>query len=304
MGMQAYKGVIPPVPHASRARVPEHHRTIIFVVGGEEFQMSKPFVGLHSPLWKRRFEEEPTLDRAELDGDANSFRAFASFMQGVEGHEGEVNEGNVLNLLYWAKELDVGYVPALCEEFLLLRPPSHLQPMQLLDLASRHNMPLLYTRALETLANAMTAAEIPDGDDLSKDDHACATTAIREDVLRAHISMGVMRNDAEGRRRQRFGEYGELDEAKQRARLLWKSRPRFVPPPADAPEHDWRKLQTCWPHHSLRGDDWVVVPAETQPTMPLRSRGVAAKSASLNSALKIRSGSSRYRRKQVDSSNA
>merc|ERR1711908_3504 len=89
-----------------------------------------------------------------------------------------------------------------------------------------------------------------------------------------HISMGLMRNDGEMRRRHRFADQTVLDEPKQRARLLWKNRKRFVAPPADAPEHDWRALQTVWPRHSLRSDDWTVVPCEAQPTRPMKARGV------------------------------
>merc|ERR1712066_1176660 len=98
---------------------------------------------------------------------------------------------------------------------------------------------------------------------------------IRDDILRSHMSMNLMVSDGEMQRRHRFADHTRLAPEHQRARLLWKSRKRFVPPPAESLEHDWRALQTVWPHHSLRGEDWCVVPAETQPTMPLRSRNVA-----------------------------
>merc|ERR1712176_1265653 len=99
---------------------------------------------------------------------------------------------------------------------------------------------------------------------------AFASGEIRDDVLRSHIAMGLLVSDGEMGRRHRFADHTVLNTEHQRARLLWKSRKRFVPPPPEPPDHDWRALQTVWPHHSLRGDDWCVVPAESQPTMPLR----------------------------------
>merc|ERR1719191_731301 len=69
---------------------------------------------------------------------------------------------------------------------------------------------------------------------------------IRDDVVRAHLSMNVMRTDAEARRCQRFADYGPLEDEKSRVRLLWKSRPRFVKPPEAAPEMSWRSTQTVW----------------------------------------------------------
>ncbi|CAE8703322.1 unnamed protein product, partial [Polarella glacialis] len=98
---------------------------------------------------------------------------------------------------------------------------------------------------------------------------------LRNDVLKAHLSMGLMCNDGEMRNRHRFSDQTQLREPHQRARLLWKSRGRFMPPPSEVQEVDWRSLQTVWPHHSLRGEDWTVVPHETQPTMPTRA-GAAA----------------------------
>lgn len=246
-----------------------------FVVGGEDFELQKPFVALHSPNWKRRLDAEPQLERVELEGDADSFGAFVAFLKG-----GEVTADNVVHLLSWAKEFDVGYVPARCEEFLLLRPPEKFRPAQLLELAARYDMPLLYTRATEALAHGMIEVDVPEAEthELAALAPAFATKAIREDVLRAHVSVGLLRGDTEARRRQRFADYAALAEPHGRARLLWKSRQRFVPPPPEQPPHDWRSLQTVWPHHSLRGADWTVVPTETQPTIPLRDRGIASRS--------------------------
>jgi hypothetical protein len=248
---------------------------VTFFVGGEEFEVSKPFLMLHSPVLKRSFEQDPKLARIELPGEARSFRAFVKFVQGAEGADGEVTADNMADLLHWAKELNVSYIPALCEEFLLLRPPADMQTSQLLEVAARHDMAFVYTRAVEALANGMTHLEVPENQSPSLQP-VFAAPDIREDVLRAHISMGLMRNDAESRRTQRFADYGGLDDKKQRARVVWKSRQRFAPKPAEQREHNWKSLQICWPHHSFRGDDWTAVPAESQPTMPMRNRTVAA----------------------------
>merc|ERR1712118_414670 len=86
-----------------------------------------------------------------------------------------------------------------------------------------------------------------------------------------------MRNDGEMHRRYRYADHASLNEPEQRARLLWKTRKRFVPPLAESREHDWKSPQTVWPHHSLRSDDWTVVPSEAQPTMGARTFGLSAK---------------------------
>merc|ERR1712023_568986 len=89
--------------------------------------------------------------------------------------------------------------------------------------------------------------------------------------------MGLMRGDGEMHRRYRFADHTCLDESQQRSRLLWKTRKRYVPPLAEAPEHDWKAPQTVWPHHSLRSDDWTAVPSEAQPTYGARTFGISAK---------------------------
>ena len=114
-------------------------------------------------------------------------------------------------------------------------------------------------------------------------DHECqrevlppifAEKSVRDDILKAHISMNMCRGDVEQRMRHRFSDHTALSGSKQRARVHWKSRRKLVPP--EEPDLDWRKTETVWPHHSLRGEDWSVVPAETQPTMPHRFTDLAA----------------------------
>mmetsp|Transcript_122414 Transcript_122414/g.346050 ORF Transcript_122414/g.346050 Transcript_122414/m.346050 type:complete len:347 (-) Transcript_122414:185-1225(-) len=268
------------VPRSTESRAASHQRTITVVVGGEEFELPKPFLALHSPILRRHFKEEPTLERLELTGDADSFRAFVRFLQGAPGPDGEVTADNLHHLLHWAAELHVEYVKAMCEEMLFLRPPTHLQHAELLDLAARHDMPLLYKRATESLAHGALAAEVSGATDAELPE-VLLTKDIREDVVNAHISMGTVRNDIEGCRMQRFADLTRLEDRSQRARLTWKSHRRAAPPPKEAPPHNWRSLQSVWPHHSLRGDDWVVVPMESQPTMPLRSHGIAAASGAV-----------------------
>merc|ERR1719443_2489123 len=113
-------------------------------------------------------------------------------------------------------------------------------------------MPLLYSKATEVVAQGMHWVNVPASADRSLLPDLFNIGGIREDLVNANISMGLMQGDGEMRRRHRFADQSALDAPSQRARLLWKT------------------LQTVWPHHSLRGDDWNVVPCETQPTMPMR----------------------------------
>jgi hypothetical protein len=247
-------------------------RTFTFIVDGQEFDIPKPFLTIHSIVWAARLEEDPTLFQAEVSGEAVTFRMFAEYLQAIDGPNSEVTASNVLPLLHWGKEFGVDYISATCEEFLLSRPPRGLEPSELLEIAARHNMPLLYSKMTEVVAQGMPWVEVPLSTDLAPLPDVFGVGEIRKDLVNAHISMGLMRNDGEMRRRHRFADQTVLDEPKQRARLLWKNRKRFVAPPGDAPEHDWRALQTVWPHHSLRSDDWTVVPCEAQPTKPIRAR--------------------------------
>eukprot|EP00434_Breviolum_minutum_P045772 symbB.v1.2.041105.t1/scaffold7828.1/size9131/2 len=66
--------------------------------------------------------------------------------------------------------------------------------------------------------------------------------------------------------RHRGADQMMLPDAHERARIMWKTRPRFQKPPAAEPDHDWRSLHLVWPHPSLRGEDWMAVAHETQPT--------------------------------------
>lgn len=250
-------------------------RTFTFIVDGQEFDVPKPFLRIHSPLWAERLDADPNLTQGELPGEAGTFRMFFEFLLGVEGPNSEVTATNVLPLLHWGKELGVDYISACCEHFLLSRQAAGIKPTELLEIAARHKMPFLYSRATEVVAQGMHWIEVPEPNDPSPLPDAFALGGVREDLVSAHISMGLMRNDGEMSRRNRFADQTVLDEPKQRARLLWKTRRRFVPPPGEPPEHGWKTVQTVWPHHSLRSDDWTVVPCETQPTVPMRARGIA-----------------------------
>lgn len=256
-------------------RAPSRRHMFTFIVGGQEFSIQKPFLTMHSPVWAARCREDPSMNCAELPGEADSFGMFINFMQGLDG-SADVTARNVLPLLHWGKEFGIDYIAAQCEEVLLTRPPEGIEPTEMLEIAARHNMPLLYSRATEVVAQGMHWVEVPDarsGDPLGD---AFNVGGIREDLVSAHISMGLMRNDGQMRRKHREYEANLLGESEQRSRLLWKTRKRFVAPPTESADLDWKSLQVCWPHHSLRGDDWTVVAHEAQPTMPLRARGVQA----------------------------
>jgi len=262
-----------------------------FIVGGETFELPGPFLAIHSPEWARRFAEDSELKSAELPGEAASFRAFVQFMRGESGDAGEVTAHNVLDLLHWGQQLGVDYVSSQCESFLLTSKiaPAGLEHANLIEAAARYDMPLVYARATESIAQGTHHIEVPESNSGIPVNAAFLSRDIREDVLKAHVSMGLMRSDAEMRRRHRFADHTALPETEQRARLLWKSRRRFVPPPEHPPDHDWRALQTVWPHHSLRGEDWTAVPYETQPTMPLRNPGA------IGGALQTKGTLSRFR---------
>eukprot|EP00929_Paragymnodinium_shiwhaense_P051367 TRINITY_DN25865_c0_g1_i6.p1 TRINITY_DN25865_c0_g1~~TRINITY_DN25865_c0_g1_i6.p1 ORF type:complete len:300 (-),score=35.22 TRINITY_DN25865_c0_g1_i6:65-964(-) len=259
---------------------PRRNPVLSVTVAGEEFSFQKPFIMMHAEKIKQMLLQDPALDILDLPGSSASFGRFAAFLQGSDGPAGEVTSENVLDLLHWARELDVRHIPALCEEFLLLRPPPEFPATQLLELASSYGMPLVYARYMETAAQQMPAIAVPEVNEAATYAPAFGAKEIRDEMVRTHISMGLMRNDGEGRCHLRFADYTGLPDERQRSRLYWKSRPRFVPAPKPQPVPDWRSLQLCWPHHSLRGEDWSVVPAETQPAMPMRRRPVHAGAAS------------------------
>lgn len=249
---------------------------ITFVVGGEYFMLPRPFVQLHSPVWAARLRADPFMEEAEITGDPVAFRLFVEFLVGSEGAAGDVNADNVLALLHWAHQFEIEYITAMCEDFLVSKPPPSFEREELLDLATAYNMPLLYTRAKEVLAQGMHSVVVPEDEPGRTLPRVFRSEEIRRDLVGAHVSMNLVRGDGEARRRYRFADHTTLHEPEQRSRLLWKNRHRFLKPPEKPRDHDWRCLQVVWPHHSLRGDDWSVVPAETQPSMPLRVAGVVA----------------------------
>lgn len=247
-------------PRGARTR---DQQEVIFTVGGEEFRLTRTMLRIHSPMWAQRLEGVPSV---ELAGSADSFRVFVEYLNGSS----DVGRENFEHLLHWAGQFQAEHIARLCESFLLRADCK--TDLELLEIAAKHNMPLLYRQASETVAQDLQYHQLDGLDGLPP---TMASKEIREDLIRAHISMGVMRGECEMRRRHRFADHTSMSGPKQRARLLWKNRHLFqAPAPVEKP--DWRSLQTVWPHHSLRGDDWTVVPAETQPTMPMRDRGAAA----------------------------
>jgi len=176
---------------------------------------------------------------------------------------------NYLLLLRWGEEFGVDYIRGMCEAFLLDprgRDAVDLSPEEVLELAARFNMTKLYEKAVEVTGQGMQYIEVPE-----KGLTTFNAEDLRNDVLKVHLSMGVMCRDGEMRRRHRLADQSSLPDNAERARLLWKSRTRFRQPPGEEVDHDWRSLQTVWPHHSLRNEDWTVVAAETQPSIPTRA---------------------------------
>jgi len=280
----------------ARLRTARVSQSIVFVAGGEEFVLPKPFLAIHSPYWGAIFHENPELTRHELENaDPASFRAFVAFLNGASGADGDVTAHNVLDLLRWGKEFGVDYITSLCEDFLLSLgggrarrgredPTGQIsdgraavaqaaafgredpEPMELLEIAARYDMPLLYSRATEKAAQGMSSIYVADSSDRAPLPAAFGSKEIREDLINAHITMGLMRNDGESRRRYRFADHTAIDGDTQRSRLLWKSQARLVPPPEDLPAMTWKSSPTTvWPHHSLRDETWAAVPSETQP---------------------------------------
>jgi len=251
-------------------------RKITFVVEGQEFEFQKPLLAIHAPSWAESLNTDCSVVRHELPGEANDFRVFVEFLRGEDGPNTEVTSQNVMTLLRWGQAFGVDYIVSACQNHLLLKAFNEFEATDLLEISSRYNMPLLYRKAIETVAQGTLVMDVPDDLQLSAAGASDVFNIcdIRTDIVKTHISMGLMRNDGESRRRYRFADHTALEEPRQRARLYWKNRSRFVQKPEQPAEHDWRALQAVWPHHSLRGEDWTVVPCETQPTMPLRNRGV------------------------------
>lgn len=278
-----------PTKGASRQR----RGALTFVVDGVSFEVAKPFLAMHSPHWAERLAKEPQLESVNLQGGVEGFAVFMDFLKG----DVEVAVENVQSLLHWGRELGVDYVNSQCDLFLLSNPASSAfaEPV-LLDLAARYDMPLLYNRASETCAQGMCHVTVPEAHDTAPLPDVFASESIRHDLIKTHIDMGIMRRDGEMRLRCRHADHKVLSDRdglsdklgrwtrnkdlsadkERRARLYWQSRGRFQKPPEPPPEHNWRAVQTVWPHHSFRGEDWLAVPRETQPTAPLRSVGVLA----------------------------
>eukprot|EP00443_Scrippsiella_acuminata_P003951 CAMPEP_0115174576 /NCGR_PEP_ID=MMETSP0270-20121206/3909_1 /TAXON_ID=71861 /ORGANISM="Scrippsiella trochoidea, Strain CCMP3099" /LENGTH=290 /DNA_ID=CAMNT_0002587417 /DNA_START=42 /DNA_END=911 /DNA_ORIENTATION=- len=243
--------------------------TVAFRIGGEVFRLPRPLLKIHSPHWAARLAAEPGLCDADLPGEASSFRAFERILLGAEGAAGEITAENVMNVLHWGQEFGMDHIVAACESFLLTCKESLFPALELLEVAARYDMPLLYAKAVERAAQGTHHLVIPEARSQVGEQQAASLLSsenLRGDVIAAHVSMALMRGDGEMRRRHRYADHTSLDDATQRARLLWKSRQRFVRAPPEPPGHDWRTLQTVWPHHSFRGADWLAAPCETQPS--------------------------------------
>ncbi|CAE7241581.1 unnamed protein product [Symbiodinium sp. CCMP2592] len=212
----------------------------------------------------------PTLVKALRETEADSFRAFLNFLQGADGPSGDLSPVNFLQILHWNQEFGVEHIRGQCEAFLLdprCREAIELSPDEVLEIAARHNMPKLYEKAVEVTGQGMQYIQVPKGEQPTKFE----SEDLRTDVVKAHLSMGLMCADGEMRCRHRYADQALLPDAHERARLLWKSRGRFRKPAPAEPDHDWRCPQMVWPHHSFRGEDWTAIASETQPTLPRRS---------------------------------
>ncbi|CAE7803779.1 unnamed protein product [Symbiodinium sp. CCMP2456] len=201
--------------------------------------------------------------------EADSFRAYLNFLQGADGPTGDLSPSNFLQILHWNQEFGVEHIRGQCEAFLLdprCREAIELSPDEVLEIAARHDMPKLYEKAVEVTGQGMQYIQVPKGAPTKFD-----SEDLRTDVVKAHLSMGVMCADGEMRCRHRYADQALLPDAHERARLLWKSRGRFRKPAPAEPDHDWRCPQMVWPHHSFRGEDWTAIASETQPTLPRRS---------------------------------
>lgn len=281
----------------------EDPRILTLVVGGQEFRVAKAFLSIHSLLWARRLRLDPSTVRVEFHGlekdkdpeaVAEEFGHFLSFLGGGEenGENTEVNAGNVRLLLRWAAEFEVDYLFSICESFLMLPHASsstNLDTMELLELAARHDLPLLYSRCCERAAQGLGQVEVPDLAESSGSRLAVFSSPnIRDDLVTSHICMNEMRRDAEARRRIRFADYTARipTPGQQRARVLWKNRCKLTnqarglrsgqenlnqaqlhePPRRSYALGEWRiSPSVVWPHDSLRDHTWPMVPGETQP---------------------------------------
>ena len=51
---------------------------LTFVVGGEPFEVARPFLALHSPKWAQRLLEEPELAARPIELQGEAPRAFGA----------------------------------------------------------------------------------------------------------------------------------------------------------------------------------------------------------------------------------
>jgi len=256
---------------------------VAFVVGGKAFELPRPFLAIHSPDWAKRLAEQPQLGVVELEGEADSFGAFVDFLTGADGDAGEVTAANIRPLLHWGRELGVDYVAGQCEAFLLTGAHSGLDPIELMEVASRYDLPHAYARATEAAAHGMHHLKVPEEGSPEGVPEIFRSEEIREDTLRAHLGFGSLVHDGEMQKRHRFADHTGLRDPEQRARVLWRSRRRQQPGPEPPKDHDWRCTEAVWPHHSMYGEDWTVVPSETQPTSSAwKSHGASSRSAGVN----------------------
>lgn len=239
--------------------------TTTFVVENEQFEVPRAALMIHSPVWAAKLAKDPALDKVNLEhGTAASFRKFLGFLvAGFSSDEGGVvTADNVADLLPWGDLMGVDQIRVACESFLITCPEDVFSPQLALDLSSRYNMPMVYSRALEIAAQRAISLDVPESPAAASSVYS--VQQIRDDLVEAHVTMGLMLRDSEIRRRHNLGDHTTLQEPSQRARLLWKSRKRFVKQEPPLTAHDWRKVETVFPHHSFRGPEWLAVPYEGQ----------------------------------------
>lgn len=275
-------------------------RIITLIVGGIEFQVAKAFLSIHSPLWAERLRADPSTIRVVFRADpeqasrppteiAEEFGRFLSFLGGGEenGEDSEVTSENVVFLLRWAADFEVDYLFSLCESFLMQNGPeaAGTDVLGLLELAARHDLPLLYARCCEQAAQSLGHVRVPEDLRECSDSRFAVFTSqdMRDDLVTSQICMEGMRRDSEARRRIRFADYTAQipTVGRQRARVLWKNRCKLTNQARQAKKHEemgaaktrksyalgeWRTSPSVvWPHDSFRDKTWPMVPGETQP---------------------------------------
>lgn len=305
------EGVAPLVPSLSpdsegllaetREAELEDPRILTLIVGGAEFRVAKAFLSIHSTLWADRLRKDPTILRVVFHapeslrnktpaGIAEEFGEFLSFLGGGEedGAGAEVSSENVLLLLRWAAEFQVDYLFSLCESFLMQKGPESIgtDVLGLLELAARHELPLLYSRCCEQAAQNLGHVTVPEdlGECSEERFTVFSSQDMRDDLVASQICMDGMRRDSEARRRIRFADYTAQIPTlgKQRARVVWKNRCKLTNQARQSKKEvelqgttqarksyalgEWRiSPSVVWPHDSLRDHTWPMVPGESQP---------------------------------------